>query len=251
MCHVQKSVHFVFVKGATVNTNMFVEAFHRKLKTVYFQKKQNRRVDRLVFTLLKISRDLIFEGLRKDEIGKRSHRKCEIRKRCQTAIERKRKGAKAAPVSENTWRSESSKSDGIFYTVHLSKKSCDCHLRCQTCGACVHMYVCSCIDCAVHYTVCKHAHLVHMQREEEVEKELFDTLIELQQNNGQETGPLEEELEEPLKEAEIEETCHREENCKVAGSNLTCRDDWKTRWRLHSVGLTSMGVSSPGQNIIH
>ena len=51
-----------------------------------------------------------------------------------------------------------------------------------------------------------------MQREEEGEKELFDTLIELQQNNGQETGPLEEELEEPLREAEIEETCHREEN---------------------------------------
>ena len=41
-------------------------------------------------------------------------------------------------------------------------------------------------------------------------------------------------------------------DCKVAGSsNLTCRDDWKTRWRLHSVGLTSTGVSLPGQNIIH
>ena len=40
-------------------------------------------------------------------------------------------------------------------------------------------------------------------------------------------------------------------NCKVAGSNLTCRDDWKTRWRLHSVDLTSTGISSPGQNVIH
>ena len=39
--------------------------------------------------------------------------------------------------------------------------------------------------------------------------------------------------------------------CKVAGSNLTCRDDSKTRWRLHSVGPTSMGLSSLGQNIIH
>ena len=40
-------------------------------------------------------------------------------------------------------------------------------------------------------------------------------------------------------------------HCKVAGSNLTCRDDWKTRWPLHSVDLTSMGLSLPGQNIIH
>ena len=39
--------------------------------------------------------------------------------------------------------------------------------------------------------------------------------------------------------------------CKVAGSNLTCRDDWISRWRLHSVGPTSTGLSSLGQNIIH
>ena len=38
--------------------------------------------------------------------------------------------------------------------------------------------------------------------------------------------------------------------CKVAGSNLTCWDDWKTRWQLHSVDLTSMPVSLLGQNII-
>ena len=40
-------------------------------------------------------------------------------------------------------------------------------------------------------------------------------------------------------------------HCKVAGSNLTCRDDSKTRWRLHSVDLTSTGLSSLDQNIIH
>ena len=39
--------------------------------------------------------------------------------------------------------------------------------------------------------------------------------------------------------------------CKVAGSNLTCRDDWKTRWRIHLVDPTSTALSSLGQNIIH
>ena len=39
--------------------------------------------------------------------------------------------------------------------------------------------------------------------------------------------------------------------CKVAGSNLTCRDDSKTRWRLHSVDPTSTGLFSLSQNIIH
>ena len=84
-----------------MNTNMLVEAFHRKLKTVYFQKKQNRRIERLVFTLLKIAQDLIFEGLRKDEIGKRTHWICEIQRHCQTAM--KIKGMTATLISENTW----------------------------------------------------------------------------------------------------------------------------------------------------
>ena len=40
-------------------------------------------------------------------------------------------------------------------------------------------------------------------------------------------------------------------HCKVAGSNLTCKDDRISRWRLHSVGPTSTGLSLLGQNIIH
>ena len=39
---------------ASVNTNMFVESFHNKLKTVYFGGKRNRRLDVLVETLLQI-----------------------------------------------------------------------------------------------------------------------------------------------------------------------------------------------------
>ena len=42
--------------------------------------------------------------------------------------------------------------------------------------------------------------------------------------------------------------CWKTGDCKVAGSNLTCRDDSKTRWRLHSVGPTSSRLSSLGQN---
>ena len=39
--------------------------------------------------------------------------------------------------------------------------------------------------------------------------------------------------------------------CKVAGSNLTCRDDSKARWRLHSVDSTSTELFLLGQDIIH
>ena len=47
--------------GSTVNTNMFVEAFHRVVKTVYLLHKQNWRIDNLLTVLLKIARDKAFE----------------------------------------------------------------------------------------------------------------------------------------------------------------------------------------------
>ena len=96
-----------------------------------------------------------------------SHRKCEIIKRCLTAV-KKMKGVTATMTSEITWNIKSSTSDG-FYTVHLSKTVCDCRLRCPTCGACLlmYMYVCSRVDHGIHYTVCKHTHLVHLQQNEE------------------------------------------------------------------------------------
>ena len=57
--------------GTIVNTNMFVESFHRVLKVVYFNNKQNRRVDHLIHTLLRMSRNLIYERLQKVEKKKK------------------------------------------------------------------------------------------------------------------------------------------------------------------------------------
>ncbi len=77
-----------FKRGdCNVNTNMFLEAFHRVLKVVYFNHKQNRRVDTLLTTLLKIARDKAFERFKKLEFGKSTHRICEINKRHRKAEE--------------------------------------------------------------------------------------------------------------------------------------------------------------------
>ena len=72
--------------GCVVNTNMFTEAFHRLLKVVYLENKQNRRVDKLLHVLFRIARNLIYEQIRKDEKGKTTHRKAEINKRHKNAV---------------------------------------------------------------------------------------------------------------------------------------------------------------------
>jgi hypothetical protein len=42
--------------------------------------------------------------------------------------------------------------------------SCSCNLKCSYCRCCPHLYQCSCLDFAVHATVCKHVHTLHELR---------------------------------------------------------------------------------------
>lgn len=180
---------FCYRVRSGINTNMFVEAFHRKLKTVYLQKKQNRRIDKLVFTLLKIARDIAFEGLRKEEVGKRTHRICEVTKRCLAAKKMMTDGIKAVITDkENSWHVKSSMRQEVLYVVTVNKKVCDCLFKCRNCRACVHMYTCTCVDHAVHFTVCKHAHLVHTQLVDQDDQEFIKVLTEMSQYNEDDTA---------------------------------------------------------------
>ena len=149
-----------FRTGAIVNTNMFVESFHRTLKVVYLQQKHNRRIDFLLHTLLKIARDKVFEHLTKFEKGKYSHRVSEINKRHKAAMNMLPLRKYVTDVNKSAWSAPSARDSSIKYTVHLLQETCDCRLRCSTCGVCVHMYTCSCIDSTLHATVCKHIHFL-------------------------------------------------------------------------------------------
>ena len=42
-------------ENASVNTNMYVEAFHRVLKYVYMKGKVNKRLDNCIYVLLKLA----------------------------------------------------------------------------------------------------------------------------------------------------------------------------------------------------
>ena len=71
---------------APVNTNMYVEAFHRVLKYLYLKGKTNKRLDRCIGVLLKVSRDKGFERLVKLEKGKCSERTTQIQARHRASL---------------------------------------------------------------------------------------------------------------------------------------------------------------------
>ena len=143
----------------SVNTNMHVEAFHRLVKIVYFQQKQNRRVDCLLNVLLKLTRDKAFERLQKTEESKITYRQSEINKRHMNA-EKSISHIKISSISDTCW-SVKTQGDNI-YSIR-KEKACSCPLKCFNCSVCTHMYSCTCLDNLLHCTACKHIHLLHMQ----------------------------------------------------------------------------------------
>jgi hypothetical protein len=149
-------------RGTIVNTNMFVEAFHRVLKIIHLNNKQNRRVDSLLHVLLRFARNLIFKQLEQVEKCKITHRKCEINKRHKAVAEMQRNVVLRNSKGISGWRMESFNDKGNFYILQLVQEECDCPLKCSTCNACIHMYTCTCLDATLHNTVCKHIHLLHM-----------------------------------------------------------------------------------------
>ena len=67
-----------FRMATVVNTNMAVEAFHRRLKVCYMEKKNNRRIDRMLRILFKIATDEVFERIIKTQQGKTTHHLSEL-----------------------------------------------------------------------------------------------------------------------------------------------------------------------------
>lgn len=66
----------------------------------------------------------------------------------------------------NTEWSVQSTSGKQEYAVVLENKKCPvrCHLVCMQCTACIHTYSCTCMDYIINHTMCKHIHLVSINR---------------------------------------------------------------------------------------
>lgn len=74
-------------KGSCINTNMYVEAFHRVLKYLYMKGKVNKRMDKCIHILLKFARDKGFDRLVKLEKGKITKRIKTIQARHKNSLE--------------------------------------------------------------------------------------------------------------------------------------------------------------------
>ena len=111
----------LYRKGTLLNTNMFIVAFHMVLKYVYMKGKVNKRMEKCIFVLLKLTRDKGVERLIKLEKRKNTEQINLIRKHHQSSL--KLSDYKIIVIEEkSTW--EVRTNDATHpYTIHYIKTS--------------------------------------------------------------------------------------------------------------------------------
>ena len=138
---------------------MYVESFHRLVKYIYMRGRANKTIEKLLYILMKVSRDKAFERLCKLEKGKITGRVATIRRRheeskniCSELLNQ---------CSENQWTVASTHGSNV-YTVRKETNKCiqNCQLQCKDCKICIHIFSCTCMDAILNYTICKHVHFV-------------------------------------------------------------------------------------------
>ncbi|XP_075542687.1 uncharacterized protein LOC142576437 [Dermacentor variabilis] len=153
-----------FRKGAENKKHMHLDALHKVLKHWHAQEKADKRVDKLVSSLLKVTRDTVFDHLARF-VGN-----AEIEFERATRA-RHTKGLNIEPnqigiVAFRQWAVNSQTYDTTTYAVTLERaKCCDaCRLGCAACKVCIHNVTCACADYELRRNLCKHIHAVFTGR---------------------------------------------------------------------------------------
>ncbi len=133
-------------KEASINTNMYVEAFHQVLKYVYLKGKVNKRLDNCIGILLKLARDKGFERIAKMEKGKISERITQIRIR-----HKKLPFTSIKPTTAYcTWEVHSVDGKNTYIVAHINEVCpYNCAITCSDFRICLHMYSCDCTDALI------------------------------------------------------------------------------------------------------
>lgn len=137
-----------------LNTNMHIENIHRLIKHIYLNGKKVQRLDKAIHALMKMIRDKLFDQMIILNKGKVSSKISNLRQRHKASENLNLNILKRQYL---VW-DISSETKPFMYTIEKIEIGCDCLLRCEECKICIHEYVCSCIDSAIQFNMCKHIH---------------------------------------------------------------------------------------------
>jgi len=142
-----------------INTNMYLESFHKVLKHIYLEGKRVKRLDKTINALNKYSRDSQYKRLiklskniptEKVQRVRQSHNSSKLIKLEQIQIVENKKVYIIKSLSNPSQQHYIIKTDET-----CTQSSC---LKCKKCDICIHTFHCSCIDNVIKANICKHIH---------------------------------------------------------------------------------------------
>ena len=141
-----------------INTNMYLESYHKVLKHIYLEGKKCKRIDKTINAVMKLARDSMFKRLikvAKNASNSKSRKIHESHKSSESISSDKiqiLEGGQSWIVNSLTNPSEK-------YCVARADKTCNepC-LKCSVCNICIHTFTCECIDNIIKLNICKHIH---------------------------------------------------------------------------------------------
>lgn len=139
-----------------LNTNMHIERMHRTIKYLYLKGKHNKRLDKAIEAIFRFVRDKVIDQLITIEKGKITSKVQALRKRHAASFDL---NIDTVIESDGGWVLQSSSSFELYRVEETKQNSC-CNIFCAACNCCIHRYVCTCLDSAIKYNMCKHIHVI-------------------------------------------------------------------------------------------
>jgi len=149
-----------------VDTNMFLESFHNRLKSVSFEQKQNRRIDALLDALMAIEKHIFISHFKMLQWGPVNDRVASGPHVQASHMDNRN----VMKISEVMFKVQSASVEDTVYTVERVSDMCSvgnaCIIKCMEfpcVDLCSHLYTCTCphFQKGKGSIICKHIHKVH------------------------------------------------------------------------------------------
>lgn len=148
---------YCFRKGIGINTNNYLEAFHRNLKHIYLEGKKIKRLDKSIHAVMNIARDSLFKRLIKLTKDTPNEQNFKIKK---SHINSESIGPNSFTTvqSGTEWLVKSNTSKCEYLVTKVQETCSQPCLKCSSCQICIHAFKCSCTDNLIKFNICKHIH---------------------------------------------------------------------------------------------
>uniref|UniRef100_A0A6M2DPT9 Putative mudr-1x sp n=1 Tax=Xenopsylla cheopis TaxID=163159 RepID=A0A6M2DPT9_XENCH len=146
-----------------VNTNMYLESFHKIFKYFYLNGKCSKRLDKTIHALMKYTRDACLNRLTRILKNTPTSKIRIIRKSHNISL--KIDSSNIITLVEGVkWNITSQSDVSKVHEVERINKTCmmPC-LSCMECNICIHTFICSCIENSIRMSICKHIHACAMK----------------------------------------------------------------------------------------